>query len=199
MPPGIGGKTVTLMVGVVVSLTQAKEHVRNRDCTCLTTTESSPATIAKGKGTTRSNATVLAATATGLDISQGTADLLAGTQTWTPGVIKTIASTTGETTSVSRDLTDNETTTNNLTIAVRTIDKMTGSVITISATTATITARIGINSAIMTNVTTYSAVSMTDTELTSTASKVSIRTIGVAKEAKELIMPNPLQMPDRVC
>ncbi len=192
MPPGIGGKTVTLMVGVVVSLTQAKEHVRNQDCTCLTTTESSPATIAKGRGTTRSNAAVLAATATGLDISQGTADLLEGTKTMTPGTMKAVASTTGRITSVSKDLTDNVTIIANLTISVRHTVRIMDSTATTSATTAMIAVRIEITSVIKANVTTCSAISMTDTDLTSTVSEVSVRTIGVAKEAKEVTMPNPL-------
>jgi hypothetical protein len=199
MPPGIGGKTVTLMVGVVVSLTQAKEHVRNKDCTCLTTTESSPATIAKGKGTTRSNATVLAATATGLDISQGTADLLAGTLIMMPGVTKTITSTKGTTTSASKDLTDNRTTTDNLTISVRTIGKMTGSVIKISAMTATTTARIRIVSATKVNETTDNGTSKKGTELTTIVSKVNVRMTVMTKQAKEVIKANTKQMLDRVC
>jgi hypothetical protein len=199
MPPGIGGKTMSLTVGVVVPLTQAIEHVRNEGQTCQTTVESSPATTARGKDITRSNAAAHVATATDLAISQGTADLLAGTLIMMPGVTKTITSTTGTTTSASKDLTDNRTTTDNLTISVRTIGKMTGSVIKISAMTATTTARIRIVSATKVNETTDNGTSKKGTELTTIVSKVNVRMTVMTKQAKEVIKANTKQMLDRVC
>jgi hypothetical protein len=199
MPPGIGGKTMSLTVGVVVPLTQAIEHVRNEGQTCQTTVESSPATTARGRDITRSNAAAHVATATDLAISQGTADLLAGTLIMMPGVTKTITSTKGTTTSASKDLTDNRTTTDNLTISVRTIGKMTGSVIKISAMTATTTARIRIVSATKVNETTDNGTSKKGTELTTIVSKVNVRMTVMTKQAKEVIKANTKQMLDRVC
>jgi hypothetical protein len=199
MPPGIGGKTMSLTVGVVVPLTQAIEHVRNEGQTCQTTVESSPATTARGRDITRSNAAAHVATATDLAISQGTADLLAGTLIMMPGVTKAITSTKGTTTSASKDLTDNRTTTDNLTISVRTIGKMTGSVIKISAMTATTTARIRIVSATKVNETTDNGTSKKGTELTTIVSKVNVRMTVMTKQAKEVIKANTKQMLDRVC